>query len=183
MCRLIFISETVLLYRCRPSCNLHKLSEVFEPGQAAGYGRIQRGLPRGGLLLLARDVRATEGGADRHRHTLDGDTRTAMMTDKESRVFSRVLSRVKKRLSFDTRAGCREQHWLATKKGAAFRFRRAGYFAHKTGDKATVLEIDGLLDLKKNDADIVQPDLACDVRRRLSRGRDQSKSSKIPLER
>ena len=82
----------------------------------------------------------------------------------------------------DTRPGCREQHWLATKKGAAFHFRRAGYFAHKTGDKDTVLEIDALLDLKKNDADIVQPALACDVRR-LSRGRDQSKASKIAPER
>jgi len=43
----------------------------------------------------------------------------------------------------------------------------AGYFAHKTGDKATVLEIDGLLDLKKNDADIVQPDLACDAKKKM----------------
>merc|ERR1719213_1595935 len=43
----------------------------------------------------------------------------------------------------------------------------AGYHADKTGDKATVLEIDGLLDLKKNDADIVQPDLACDAKKKM----------------
>lgn len=43
----------------------------------------------------------------------------------------------------------------------------AGYFAHKTGDKDTVLEIDALLDLKKNDADIVQPALACDAKKKM----------------
>lgn len=43
----------------------------------------------------------------------------------------------------------------------------AGYFAHKTGDKDTVLEIDALLDLKQNDADIVQPALACDAKKKM----------------
>jgi len=43
----------------------------------------------------------------------------------------------------------------------------AGYFADKAGDKDTVLEIDALLALTKNDADIVQPALACDAKEKM----------------
>lgn len=43
----------------------------------------------------------------------------------------------------------------------------AGYFADKTSDKATVIEIDDLLSLKKEDADIVQPALACDAKAKM----------------
>ena len=43
----------------------------------------------------------------------------------------------------------------------------AGYFADKSGDKDTVLEIDALLALTKNEADIVQPDLACSAKQKM----------------
>jgi hypothetical protein len=43
----------------------------------------------------------------------------------------------------------------------------AGYFADKSGDKDTVLEIDALLALTKTDAEIVQPALACDAKQKM----------------
>merc|ERR1719324_2121695 len=43
----------------------------------------------------------------------------------------------------------------------------AGYFADKSGDKDTVLEIDALLALTKTDAQIVQPALACDAKQKM----------------
>jgi len=43
----------------------------------------------------------------------------------------------------------------------------AGYFASKSGNKDTVVEIDNLLALTKNDAEIVQPALACDAKKKM----------------
>ena len=75
----------------------------------------------------------------------------------------RLSARIEKWLLYRYVTRFRERHWPLERNATAFRFCRAGYFASKSGDKDTVLAIDMLLSLKKNDADIVQPGLACDV--------------------